>query len=63
MAAPAGVCVSCGEDLQWTMHRGLLYVRCRYCIDLFGTELAGDGVRERREAVTPDLSVVEDLPF
>ena len=60
MAAPAGLCGSCGMPLQWTGGPGLeLYVRCRYCADLFeeisvpGTEGAGV-YREGREAVMPD---------
>ena len=59
MSAPAGLCGSCGMPMQWTGGPGLdLFVRCRYCADLFevdgvGTELA-DESREGREAVMPD---------
>ena len=63
MSAPAGVCVSCGVALQWTMHDGLLYVRCRYCPDLFGTDLASSESRERREAVMAEDYPEGELPF
>ena len=50
MAAPAGVCVSCGSPMQWTLDDvGDMWVRCRFCADLFGIDLAGE-VREGREA-------------
>jgi len=63
VAAPGGICVSCGAPMQWCMHRGLLYVRCRYCVDLFGTELASDGVARRREVEEVDDRAFDDLPF
>ncbi len=55
MAAPAGLCASCGSPLQWSVpdsQEGIL-VRCRYCADLFedGTYLAGE-VREGHETET-----------
>ena len=35
MAAPAGLCESCGRPLQWTFLGSELYVRCSQCADLF----------------------------
>ena len=63
MSAPGGLCGSCGRPLQWTMHEGLLWVRCRWCVDLFGTEFAEGESREGREAVMPDDRSDFDLPF
>ncbi len=61
MSAPAGLCISCQRPMQWSVIRGELVVRCRECMDFFavdsvlqGTEVAGYGVREGREAVMPD---------
>ena len=42
MPAPGGVCVSCGSPMQWTVVDDEMWVRCRYCADLFGTDLAGE---------------------
>ena len=53
MSAPGGLCESCGSGLQWTFIDGEMFVRCRSCADLFGTEVVG-GDREGREAVMPD---------
>ena len=54
MAAPAGVCISCGRGLQWTFIDDEMYVRCLLCLDLFGTEVAVRKYHEGREAVMPD---------
>ena len=45
------------------MHEGLLWVRCRWCVDLFGTDFADGESREGREAVMPELEPFDDLPF
>ena len=42
--------------MQWCFAAGLLWVRCRWCLDLFGTLLAPE-TREGREAEA------EGLPF
>ena len=63
MAAPGGLCGSCGRPVQWTTHQGELFVRCAHCIDIFeealvsGMDLAGE-LREGREAEGED-----GLPF
>jgi len=63
MVAPGGLCGSCGRDLQWMMHEGLLWVRCRWCVDLFGTDLGDGESREGREAVMPEDCPEVELPF
>ena len=54
MVAPSGLCVSCGRSMNWCFIHGELHVRCTQCLDFFavdvGTEVAGYGVREGREA-------------
>jgi len=54
MVAPAGICVSCGGELQWTFFGEVMMVRCPRCPDLFGTHVAGSANHEGREAVMPD---------
>ena len=52
MAAPGGMCESCGGPMQWTTMDTQLWVRCPRCADLFeipGTEVASE-VREGSEA-------------
>jgi len=61
MSAPAGLCLSCGKPMQWTMIDGELYVRCRICRDLFGTDVAGPEAYEGREAVMPDGRPVRSI--
>ena len=40
--------------MQWTFIDGELYVRCPFCPDLFGTDVAVPEASEGREAVMPD---------
>ena len=60
VSAPGGVCVSCGGPMQWTVFRGEMWIRCRRCFDMFGTDLA-DQVTDD-EAVRRDVDSAE-LPF
>ncbi len=53
MPAPAGLCEGCSSPMQWTFI-GELFVRCRYCTDLFemddpGTVNAGEDTERERE--------------
>ncbi len=45
------------------MYEGVFWVRCRWCLDLFGTDLADGESREGRERVTPEECSEFDLPF
>ena len=57
MAAPAGLCESCGLPMQWTCLDEVMYVRCAHCSDLFevdGPEVAGTEYHEGHEAMMPD---------
>ena len=39
MSAPAGPCEWCGGPQNWTVHAGVMYVRCvAGCQSLFGNE-------------------------
>ncbi len=65
MAAPAGVCGSCGSPMQWSVEpvsQGGILVRCQYCADLFesGMDIAL-GVREGHEAGLLDGRPIRSL--
>ena len=42
--------------MQWALRKGYpgILVRCRYCADLFGMDIAGVSTERGREAVMPD---------
>ena len=40
--------------MEWCFIGDHMMVRCDYCFDFFGTDVAGGDYREGREAVMPD---------
>ena len=64
MSAPAGLCISCQQAMQWSFIAGELVVRCSECMDFFAVEsgtVPAYEVHEGREAVMPDGRPVRDL--